>query len=207
MISSTAQQKNNSYHIILFFFFLVSVSIHFYFYNNKKLNMNFITMKWVFEPWGEIVVWIWICKTEIFSTILRDSFLNIKGMKSWREDPCYIPCENVFEYKHLHEHIYTSAVMISEIWTFKGSDSDLGGSFFIWPDLIWPNLRSACTWSDLTWPDLRSDPIWSDLIWPKLIWSYWTWSDLMSGPFWPDIFGPDLTWSDLACRNIFPFWE
>ena len=77
--------------------------------------------------------------------------------------------------------VRSSAVMISEIWTFKGSDSDLGGSFFIWPDLIWHNLRSARTWSDLTWPDLRSDPIWSDLIWPKLIWSYWTWSDLMSG--------------------------
>ena len=56
-----------------------------------------------------------------------------------------------------------SAVMISEIWIFKGSDSDLGGSFFIWPDLIWPNLRSARIWSDLTWPDLRSDQIWSDL--------------------------------------------
>ena len=70
--------------------------------------------------------------------------------------------------------------MISEIWTFKGSDSDLGGSFFIWPDLIWPNLRSARIWSDLTWPDLIWDQIQAGLIWSDLNWS--------------DPIGPDLTW-------------
>ena len=53
--------------IYVCFSFLSSV----YYFNNKSLfnsflfllNMNFITMKWVFWPWGKkIVVWIWICK-------------------------------------------------------------------------------------------------------------------------------------------------